>query len=352
MACAALAGCLDAPPQSVADGGPAGADAALFPGQDGGYGGWTRRTTITIAGTNKPVDDVPVLVYLTPELQQELALADDLHDLRFVDGVKILAHDVVAPNAAGDATIYVGLDQLPGAGTTFFVYGGNPDAPDGENAPDVWKTFSAVWHLDGATDDVFADETGYHPGTAKGGTPEVSAGWTGNAAKIDGAKAIQVEDDPHLSPTDAVTVEIAVRPDVVDFTTRRGVRAGGFELILSDNDDRTPSFLLWEPGGVLGHSVVGSTIPPMGQWLYLVGSYDRSLHALYQNGAADIVVNQTTALDDNDDPLFIGQGILGDVDEVRISPVARSGEWIDLQYRMRALGNDIVSIGTVEDLTQ
>ena len=30
----------------------------------------------------------------------------------------------------------------------------------------------------------------------------------------------------------------------------------------------------------------------------------------------------------------------------------RSGEWIDLQYRMRALGNDIVSIGTVEDLTQ
>ncbi len=340
-----LSGCLDAPPSHVDgdagewDGG--GSDA-------GGLRGWAHRAPVTVDSLGQSVDDVPVLVRLSPEVLGDLDLAPDLRDLRFADGSKLLAHDLVAPAADGTANVYVRLELLPAGGITFDVYGGNPDASDGESASEVWQGFGGVWHLDQGAGGEYPDETGPHPAVLAGTAGEVN-GLVGGAVRFDGSQSLAVADHPGISPPSTLTAEIAIRPDQIDVSDRIGLTNGTFTLQLCTGDDGTASFFVWDTGG--GGSGVGGALADELEWVYLAGTFDGTNVAIYQNGTEELSVPISLELADTNESLSIGRAIDGNLDEARISPVARSGAWILAQQRMFA-DDGLVTVGSVVDVPQ
>ncbi len=338
-----LVGCLDAPPSSV------GVDAGG--GSDGGaldaspLDGWTRRAPVTVGSMGQSVDDVPVLVRLTPELVSALELESDLRDLRFADGATPLAHDLVAPASDGTANVYVRLPLLPADGITFDVYGGNPAASDGEAAPEVWQGFAGVWHLDERVDGEFADETGPHPAVFNGVGSEVS-GAVGKGVQLIGGQALTVADHIGLGGMATVTAEIAIRPEQVDSVNRDAISNGTFELQVTTDDGGESSFLVWDAEGS-GHAVVGA-LATESKWLYLAGTFDGVNLDIFHDGVAEHSVPVSVVLDDTSEELLIGRMVIGVIDEVRISPVARSTAWILAQQKMLA-DDGLVAVGDPTD---
>lgn len=345
---AALTGCLDASRGGGADpdGGDAPTSDGASPGPDAAsLDDWTRSATVTVAGLGQTLDDVPVLVYLTSARMADLGLASDLRDLRFADGGEILPHDAAPPTGDGTVAVYVHLDVLPLDGTTFEVYGGNPDAT-APAAEGVWQGFSGVWHLDAIDGLFYPDATGKHPAELHGDHVEAEDGWVGRAARFDITQYLQVAHDPDFNPLTSLTVEIAIRPTQVDNTQRFGVYNGGFQLNLTEDSTET-SFVLWDADSPNGTSIPGS-VATQNQWIYLVGTYDGDTQRIYTHGALDFSVNQDLTIDDNGADLIIGQVVIGDIDEVRVSTVARSDRWIEAQQRMRD-ADAIVSVGPAQD---
>lgn len=343
VALLSVTGCLEVPPSHV-DGDGGAWDGATRDASE--LDGWTRKAPVTVDSLGQSVDDLPVLVRLSPEVVSALGLAPDLRDLRFADGSTLLSYDIVAPAADETANVYVYLPLVPAGGITFDVYGGNGDASDAESAADVWQSFGGVWHLDQPSGVEYADETGPYPAVLDSSASDVT-GLVGNAVRLDGSQSLEVADHPEVSPPAAITAEIAIRPDRIDSSDRYGISSGMFALQLSTGGGGEASFLVWDIGGD-GHAVVGKLAAEL-EWVYLAGTFDGSNLAIYQNGTLELSVPVSVVLDDTSDSLFIGRLVDGDIDEARISPVARSGAWIVAQQRMFA-DDGIVKVGTVVDV--
>lgn len=341
-----VCGCLDSPPARVGGEDAGGRDAATLDAS--ALDGWTRRAPIIVEGLGQTIDDVPVLVRLAPEVVSDLDLDDDLRDVRFVDGetLLLLPYDILAPASDGTANLYVRLPLLPPDGITFDVVGGNPAASDAESPLEVWQGFSGVWHLDERNGGAFDDETGPHPAVLNGTASDVS-GRVGNAVELKGTQNLEVTDHPGVSPPDAVTAEITIRPDQIDSSDRYGISNGTFELQVCSAGGGEATFLVWDTESG-GQAVVGATAA-LAEWVYLAGTYDGTNLAIYQDGILKLSVDVSVELDDTSANLFIGKRVVGDVDEVRISPVGRSSAWIQAQQRMFA-DDGLVTVGSVADI--
>src|SRR5262249_48760252 len=88
--------------------------------------------------------------------------------------------------------------------------------------------------------------------------------------------------------------------------------------------------------GNTGHGVTSSVPIVMNNWYHVVGTYDGSNLRIYINGSSAgtpvatsgtiDTISQVTEIGFN--TLASGQNLMGTIDEVRISSVARSADWI------------------------
>ncbi len=115
---------------------------------------WLFRRKLVFDNLSQTQDlaDFPVLVTLDAS-RIDYAQTDNAgHDLRFVDrDGTVLAHEIEEWNEAGTSYVWVKAPQIDGNSNTDFIwmYYGNPSAPNGEDATNVWRTdYKAVWHLD------------------------------------------------------------------------------------------------------------------------------------------------------------------------------------------------------------
>ena len=86
-------------------------------------------------------------------------------------------------------------------------------------------------------------------------------------------------------------------------------------------------------------NVQGESTLPMGEWVHVVHTYQKGDSRLYVNGVLDGASTNAAAPLAIKSParLWIGgwynnYDFIGDIDEVRISKVARSADWVRLQY--------------------
>jgi len=317
---------------------------------------WTKRRKLVIDNTSQTQSllDFPLLVTLDPGRIDYAAMAPDGADLRFTDpDGTLLPYEIEAWNPGGDSYVWVRVPQIDGASAADFIwmYYGNPDALEGQDASAVWAGFAAVWHLH----DDLSDATGnQHDGLNAGSSDTV--GIAGDAQSFDGV------DD---------FIQVAHAPDLgfgagEDFSLSAWVLVpslpGQWAGIVSKYSATTfsPWYGVWATPGdqwLMGmhdnNHLFGSSITPGWHQVSVVQDVSAGTRSFYVDGVLQGTRPAQSA--DGSDPLYIGATVVepgehfgGAIDEVRIAPAAWSADWIAAEQR--SVTDSFVSFGAEESV--
>jgi biopolymer transport protein ExbB len=353
----------DRPPAAEHDGPHDGPSADRHPACKVWNPAWTRRSRLTFdnlfadAALDGPRVDFPVLIRLTPARMAGLELRGDGADLRFIDAddKTVLAFEVEVWAPKGTSTVWVKVPTIDKASRKDFIwlYHGNANAKALPSAAkQVWSNgFRAVWHLSqdpAAAAPQFTDSVGGNHATVEGkltGAHRV-AGVAGSAVNFTGQTTdrLVAPDSASLDVSKAVTLEAWVRPASIDTAANRypvSKNAAYFLQVLRSHATY-PGIYVHLGVGLNWFAVNTKLSPKAGAWCYIAGTYetsDRILRA-YLDGVlrnhADLSakgVPATSAINNSTANLYIGKGVEGPIDEVRISAVMRAPGWIAAQHR-------------------
>lgn len=136
--------------------------------------GWKYRKKITVQDefVDGDLTNFPAYVKIDTDADFHEARADG-HDIRFTlpDGKTLLKYECEhwtgGDGNPATAHFWVKIPSiLADGGAVIYIYYGKSDAPDGEDASNVWDAnFKAVWHMKDITPSTVADSTGVNDGT-------------------------------------------------------------------------------------------------------------------------------------------------------------------------------------------
>jgi uncharacterized delta-60 repeat protein len=347
---------------------------------------WNYRQVITIESeitgknpTDVPVTelvDFPVLIKMTAQDSTVFGDAQpDGGDIIFTtlsgtgDEIK-LDHEIEKFDKSPGKEELVAWVKIPrinsGSDATIYMYYGNSGASPQQNAGGVWDAdYTMVQHLnqnipDGVTGII--DSTANHNNCTPYNFQDGGGGYTGWLGQIGGADYFGGDNDNHdcgnnsgLAPAAAITVEAWINKS-------GNLPAGSSVLIKTSGDN-------WDDGYGLSsftdnrihfwindyNSHEAAANWPDG-WHHFAGTYDGSAIRIYVDGVENTSVNYTGSISSSNKPLRIGSGengaawyfFRGGADEVRLSRVARPGEWIKTSYLNQSNPGNYLLIGTVQ----
>ncbi len=234
----------------------------------------------------------------------------------------------------GEASVWVRLPVIRGnARQELRLHWGKPDAKsesDGRAVFDGSNGFLSVWHLG----DQVRDEVGTLE-SEDSGTLRVP-GIVGKARNFPGGKGVfggeKIPDYP--SGNEAHTTSLWFRADkpngpVIGWGNEGGGRGSKIRMQF-----RSPPHIKIDSDF---SDIESSTRLPMNEWVHVVHTYGDGPRKLYFDGELD--AEATTKLDiKSPGRLWLGgwyhnYDFVGDLDEVRISKVARSADWVRLEFQ-------------------
>jgi hypothetical protein len=340
---AILVGCNYTPtPASFTGDGAAPGDSNVTPVDTMPVGPeWTSRRTLTI--NNEDLDALtgfPLHVSLN-STRIDYGQSPTGADLRFEDAVGTpLAYEIERWDPAGTSTVWVRIPMIAaGTTTSITMYYGNPDATDAQNAAGVWDDdYLGVWHLVDAH-----DSTATSTSTNNGGVPTL-AGKTGPAMDFAGNNSDDHIDTGLMTFTAQWTVEAWINPAGAATTGTASSPISGFPnymILYSCGQATFCRTVLFNHNNGNNTSFAPYTVPAQ-TWSYVAGRYDGATIRAFVDGA-QVGNNPTTATPDPQTVTAkIGSrmDLAGDfdglVDEVRISKVARSVDYLEAQHRSMA----------------
>lgn len=367
LVAAVLAGCLDAPegggddaPADARDGDATTADCAC-PVEPCTFR-FARSLRIAPSLVEEELSQVPVLV----RVETGAEMAEDGSDLRFTTtGGTLLPHEIDAfPPAGGTAAIWVGLPAIAvGSETAFCLFYG-ADEPGGSADPSgVWDSgFAAVWHLgesaSGALGE-FADSSSQGCNGRGGDTatddslPERVAGQIGDAQEFDGDALVSFGSPKHLDLTGtAITIEAwfqatSFPTEYLALASKDGFVAG-YRLMVGQDGE-----VLFQLTNEARRAATGAGAVAPGTWHHVAATYDGTAMRILVDGREARVKPEDGPIDSTEAPLHLGisngdYALVGTLDEVRISTVARSAAWLAVQ-RQSVIG-DLVEVGHQQEL--
>ncbi len=324
--------------------------------------GWAYRKNITIDHTKVAAtqSDFPVLISLTGDTDLSAGALANGNDILFTssDGTTKLSHEIES-YSGGTLVAWVKVPSLSSTtNTSLFMYYGNPSSGVQQNAADVWSnSYLGVWHLGEAVTD--ESSAGVHHDSTSSGFDGTQHNNGPTAGKIDGAQyfdgtADYITMNSHPIPTSQLTMEtwvnipaVIANGKVVSDFNRAGVgnpfygfqmglfSAGSSEVMYSEINDVT--------GLAGGHFEIKQGSFPLNSWTYLANTWTTGGNFIgYINGSqtASIAAGGNN-IGDYTGPMRLGQAawdssagllVTGGMDEVRISSVARSPQWIATGY--------------------
>jgi hypothetical protein len=257
-------------------------------------------------------------------------------DLRFAAAGKPLAYQIESWDAAAaTAIIWVRIPTIKGnARQKIDLFWGKPDAVSESNGKAVFNEsngYASVFHLD----DPARDETGTLAAKDQGTTP--AAGVIGQARRFAPGKGILGGDNITTYPTGSSPHSTELWFKAAKAGDRivcwgNGEPKAVVQMILS----KPPRMSMDCYGSGAGLRADGSI--PMSEWVHVIHTCKQGDSRLYVNGRLDGVSSTDNNPLDIKSPakMFMGGWggyvFAGDMDEVRISKVARSAEWVKLQY--------------------
>lgn len=297
---------------------------------------------ITFPGYTRPetLRSFPVLVVLSetvPNFKYSQFASSDGSDLRFADANDVqLSYEVERWDPQGDSYIWVKVPELTGGKTAIHAYWGNPEAaksPTDARTVSTWSNgYAGVWHLERPE---AVDSLNENAGRSKGSA--AVRGVVGDAQQFSGSAddVIVVERvTPRLEIEGPVSLSAWVRPlsanAMVGIVTK-GSGWGDFNLHLKAGSIR-PSFELKPFLPDAAKAPVAKTSLQPQTWYHLCGTWDGTTARLYVNGIEEAAASAEGDINTSSRILRIGaiENRFGpcQIDEVRISNVGRSADWV------------------------
>ncbi len=263
------------------------------------------------------------------------------------DGTTKLDHEIESyDNTSGALVAWVEVPILGAtADTVLYIYYGNGAGALAEwNINGTWdeggsNNFRGVWHLDEelagtGTADVYQDSTSNNNHcddnvSATGQTGQVDGGQQFN----DSADHINNCGDPNVG--NAITVEAWINLTNVNAERDRFLSVLPEIAVLRHDGVSSVGQLHFfiKTGGTLRHIRVNGSLTA-GSWYYVVGTWDGTTQRLYKNGTEVASATPGGTLDGETDIDIssLAEAMDGYLDEVQISNVARSADWIATEY--------------------
>jgi uncharacterized repeat protein (TIGR01451 family) len=322
---------------------------------------WSYKSRISFCGHDQDASltNFPVLVELgstIPGFSYLQFASPEGADLRFSDSnsVAVLNYEIEKWNSNGQSAVWVQIPELTEE-TSIWAYWGNTNAtvaPVYATDGSTWSnSFAGVWHLtEGGTNTRFDATSNHNDSSLLGGEPDAAAGKIADANVFDGcdgtADYLQIPDAASIGSqvTSSLTVSAWLNSSSNLTSTGAFYRAlekgDSYFLLQGDGGASLGSggmnFVLKHDDGTIKTAAIGAPLDA-GTWYHLTGTFDGTEMKVYLDG----VLMQTTlvgaAMDDDGLPLRIGADDSGSfycgvLDEVRISSVARSSNWVWATY--------------------
>lgn len=346
---------------------------------------WGYRKDITFTSDVNKIPSTqtnfPVLIKINGDTDIGSKCQADCDDLLFTaaDGTTKLAHEIekcTVSNGALTAWIWVKVPSLF-TNTDIYIYYGNASASSQEDINAVWDSnYMMVQHLD-ETARLAGDYNDHLDSTQNINhleaylDPETNMdaiGQINGADDLDGSDDYEAAaDSASLSVTGSLTLEAWVKPAAVnaEYTI-----LGKWDET-SGTDDR--SYRLWlDSSNKLNFSVStdgAAVVTHTGDTSFVTDSWDGVVAVYNNSGTMDVYVNGVrdatqkssgvpASIDDNASELYVGakkntDGAIdtyfnGVIDEVRVSNIARSEDWIKTSYANQSDPDNFYSIGAEE----
>lgn len=331
------------------------------PASGGPYYGWQHRGEITLLttpeGANLPasasVENFPVLVRLRKDNFDFQQARPKGEDIRFssLTGTPLAFQTEEWDAAKGQAIIWVSIPKIEGnARQTIRIHWGKPDAVSESNAKAVFQDsngYLSVWHMH----EVIQDEAGTLESKDVGTTPAqgvigAARHFAGKQGIFGGEKITTYPSADHAHSTEAWFRAEKSNATIIGWGNEGGGRGTKVRMQL-----RSPPHLHIDSAFA---DVDAAKSLPLGEWIHVVHTYGNGEGKIYLNGQLE---GQDKPKLDIKNParLWIGgwyhnYDFVGDIDEVRISNVARSADWVRLQYEnqkpLQTLAGTIIPPGS------
>ncbi|MCG8669111.1 MAG: DUF2341 domain-containing protein [Pseudomonadales bacterium] len=307
---------------------------------------WPYRMAVGIdtsqAGANVSTNqtEVPVLVRMhSGNFQDFFLVKEDLSDLRFVamDDKTPLNHHVEYFDLINQMLfVWVKIPAVTGGINTekIWMYYGNQEAVPNEDPAGTYDAEQAlVFHFD-ATDTTVVDQTAYANQVLENTATLNSASLIASGALFDGTQSIKIQENPALRimPESGFTFSAWVKPQGTQYDHYLlHKKVGALELSLAI--DGNILYAKFQEGGSV-FETPRSILLAQDTWQHVALVLKAQEMSVYLNGNPVMTVPLT--LVEMGGPLTLGandegkQGFIGEMDEVRISKVARTPEWIML----------------------
>ena len=339
--------------------------------------GYEYRLPITIQGSQVPSAqaDFPILIVIngtdfTNNLESNAR--SDGFDIIFTsnDGFTQLDHELQRYDETTNELIVWVKADLTGSDQIIYAYYGNPAVSTDQSTADVWSNgFRAVWHLEenpnGDPSDGIIDDSGYgNHGTPNGGmlTANLVGGQIGNGLSLDGTDDfINVVNSSSLQITDntitlSAWVNISPGLDNDEGIILKGAN-NDESFLLGTGTSGSDEMMRLRINNSTENSDAGA-IPTTDTWHYIVGVYDGNNRIGYLDAGTAIFTDAMTDNIEHDplDPIYLGRRANsryyeGQMDELRISDVPRSADWVQTEFNNQGTPSGFISLGTQESCT-
>jgi hypothetical protein len=314
------------------------------------YPGWQHAGSLAVLttpdGANLPataaVEDFPLLVRLDKEWFDFSQAKSMGEDIRFSAAGKPLAYQIDGWDAAaGTAAVWVRMPSIKGdARQEIKMHWGKADASAESNGAAVFNESNGylnVFHMD----DPMKDEAGKLEAKDAGTT--AAPGMVGKSRKFSVGKGIAFGENITTLPTGSSphTTEAWFRGEQSNATVLAwGNEAGQGKVMVQFF---SPPHLKIECY-FSGADVKGDSTLATSQWIHVVHAFKNGDSRVYVNGVLDgTSTNPNSPLAIKSPArLYLGgwydnYRFSGEMDEVRISKVTRSADWVKLQYENQKL---------------
>jgi hypothetical protein len=329
--------------------------------------GWKYRKKITIDHTNVDGDlsDFPVLVSIT-DIDLKNKVQNDGDDILFMDDTGVshkIYHEIEDfDSSSGELTAWVNIPYIESTvDTNFYLYYGNSICSSQQYPEKVWDSnYKAVYHMN-ENQGILKDSTiNYNNCNSISGTPNYQrSGKIGYAIDFEESNDDHFNDGDILDDLEEITVECWLNLESVPMTHNAAMvtheDAWYFAVRGMQSSEEMQGKFQWAIHGD-GGSLFSIDEALLGSWEYVVSTFvdasdeiklyrdgilncQKSWGGHMPNAYASFAVGDQRGNDHHFDGLL---------DEIRVSTIARSPQWIATTYNNQNNPSGFMSLGPEE----